>query len=349
MGRLGQGERRIGAMAGISLAAHLLALGAAMGWGAARAVSPAPARSDEVLVELGLEQDVDTAVEEEGSPGGSLSGADAAHAAERAPSSRVARVSGGEEGSVVDAAPGVPLSTEELLVAEGSAPDGVASRGPARPRLSLDQLGVGRAMFLPPGERAGAPAGRARIDASERIQTHLSQELTRQDVQKGLGPEGPVVSQVIAVAHSGTVPFNSRARLSISADEEGRITRIEVLSSDGAQADWEKLAREVQARLADKRLRTLGGRGYRFTLRVESRNQLPSGADPGMDISTLGIPIQKGQGPRSSSVRLLDPTTGSIVAVNGDLADLGQIARRVVHAHLEALHLSSGPRAADKP
>jgi hypothetical protein len=88
----------------------------------------------------------------------------------------------------------------------------------------------------------------------------------------------------------------------------------------------------------------MGGHGYRFVLAVDSRNQLPSGADPGVDISAFGLPLKKGSGARSHGVRLLDPTTGSLLGGSMDLSDIGQVARRVVHAHLESLQLAGEAR-----
>jgi hypothetical protein len=44
------------------------------------------------------------------------------------------------------------------------------------------------------------------------------------------------------------------------------------------------------------------------TIRVTSREALPSGADPGLDVSALCIPIQKGRGEKSARIDILDIT-----------------------------------------
>ena len=46
----------------------------------------------------------------------------------------------------------------------------------------------------------------------------------------------------------------------------------------------------------------------RATMRIEivSEMKMPSGHDPGVDVSNLGVPITKGDGRQATQVRLLD-------------------------------------------
>jgi hypothetical protein len=97
-------------------------------------------------------------------------------------------------------------------------------------------------------------------------------------------------------------------------------------------------------------------------VRVESRVQLPSGADPGLTVNILGVPVQKGQGPRSARIDILDVTpkletkeerlpsgqtvsvprlsVGNVLSMMGDLSDIGAKPQRMVHAHVERIGAS---------
>jgi hypothetical protein len=98
--------------------------------------------------------------------------------------------------------------------------------------------------------------------------------------------------------------------------------------------------------------------GVSFQLRVVSRVQLPSGADPGLAIDLFGVPVKKGDGDRSSKISLLSPMlkevtipnsgggtmlmpTIAIIAGAGDLADIGSVARRLVTAYLVAMDIDA--------
>ena len=93
-------------------------------------------------------------------------------------------------------------------------------------------------------------------------------------------------------------------------------------------------------------------------IEVTSREEMPSGRDPGVEVRMLHIPIKRGRGPRSTRVDLLDvapkvvidemPETAAapptwpmahievvkLFALDGDLVDLGATPRRVVHARV---------------
>jgi hypothetical protein len=45
--------------------------------------------------------------------------------------------------------------------------------------------------------------------------------------------------------------------------------------------------------------------GVTFRIRVTSHVQLPSGADPGLAIDVLGVPVKRGAGPRSTRLSIL--------------------------------------------
>jgi hypothetical protein len=63
--------------------------------------------------------------------------------------------------------------------------------------------------------------------------------------------------------------------------------------------------------------------------------ELPSGADPGLEVRALGLPIKRGQGERSARIDILNPLTlAAPLSVLGDPADIGATARRMVRAHV---------------
>jgi hypothetical protein len=92
---------------------------------------------------------------------------------------------------------------------------------------------------------------------------------------------------------------------------------------------------------------------------MRGRRELPSGADPGIEVNVLGIPLKRGAGKRSNRLSILEPIfklemidvpdpggsggtiklpslTATIVPFSGfgDLSDLGASPRRLVHAHV---------------
>jgi hypothetical protein len=190
------------------------------------------------------------------------------------------------------------------------------------------------------------PQRKKTVDYSARLSDGMVAMIAQDDQRKGLGPEGPAITHVLASAYAGSVPDNANARLSITADGEGRVVSVQVLTTDGARDQWNQLAQQVLEKLRDQRLRVMGRRGFRFTLQVNSRVQMPSGADPGVSVNAFGVPIAKGRGPRSTSIDVLNPTNpGNVLGVAGDLADIGAVARRIVRAHLESLDVFEDPAA----
>jgi hypothetical protein len=97
-------------------------------------------------------------------------------------------------------------------------------------------------------------------------------------------------------------------------------------------------------------------------IEVTSREETPSGKDPGVEVRAFRIPLKKGRGPNSTRVDILDvapkvvvdeaPDTAAgpsalprahiqmlnVLSTNLDPVDLGAPARRVVHAHVVEQH-----------
>jgi hypothetical protein len=236
-----------------------------------------------------------------------------------------------------------------------------------KPRpLSLDELGVGTVNPFIGDEIAkpGGAGGRGRegsVAASARkLEQSIETALARRDQRIGLGPEGPVVAAVETLVMQSTTTPDSDATLFVRTDAEGKVVHAEVrvASSDGPE--WERIARELVRSLGDKRMRVpAGSSGVSFQLQVTSREQLPSGASPGLEISVLGATLKRGRGDRPTKIAILEPKIGtqkvplphdpmgrevdaivvSLVpfALFGDPVDIAAPARRVVRAHLRDL------------
>jgi hypothetical protein len=244
----------------------------------------------------------------------------------------------------------------------GDAADGPAGEGEASPgapaassrALSLEALGVGTVNpFLRDYERV-------RLSAAERLSTSLRSAIANQDQRLGLGPEGPASSAVIDIVQQSATSPDGAATLRLHTDSTGSVRRTEVVAASGDTREWERIAEALVQALHGRKLRIPhGANGMSFDLKVTSREQLPSGASPGLEINVLGQTLKHGRGDRPTKLSFLQPdirivstpldddpagrTVDSlvvqftIVAFSGDPTDIGAPARRVVQARLTDL------------
>lgn len=237
---------------------------------------------------------------------------------------------------------------------------GQALENPAR-HLSLRELGVGRGNNPFMGSVAELPTER-QLD-SQRLRQSLRGELARRDQMRGLGPEGPAVQAVKDIVLASASAPNTSALLGLRTDATGAVTLVEVLESDRDGDEWRRIADQLMRTLAGKRLRVPArSNGVSFQLRVVSRVQLPSGADPGLGVDLFGIPVKKGEGDKSAKLSVLTPTlqevvipgsdgqtmlvpTFVILGMGGDISDIGRVARRLVTAYLVAMEADVPPEA----
>jgi hypothetical protein len=236
------------------------------------------------------------------------------------------------------------------LDAQGGTP-GVEHDG-AAPRLSLRDLGVGGSNpFI--GSPSELPTQRQL--QNHRLRQSLRGELARSDQRLGLGPEGPAVAAVKEIVLASATAPNTSALLGVRTDGAGAVIGVEVLEADRDGDEWGRIAERLRQALSGKRLRVPSrSRGVSFQLRVVSRVQLPSGADPGLAIDLFGMPVKHGEGDKSTKISLISPMlrevtlpgsdgatilvpTIDIFGVAGDLADIGAVARRLVTAYLVAM------------
>jgi hypothetical protein len=200
------------------------------------------------------------------------------------------------------------------------------------------------------------------------VQAALRAPAREREREVGLGPEGPVLSALSASTSTGATPVTGQALFFAVANGDGDVVSIRLVQGSGARGPWDDVASAALAALRAKKLRLPGGaRGAEMTIAVSTSWKLPSGHDPGTDVSVLRVPITKGEGKQSTQVSVLDPIpkvevvpTGrrdpneptqpdpsdplnkiripqvvfTILRVDGDPVDLGAKPRRVVHAWL---------------
>jgi hypothetical protein len=272
------------------------------------------------------------------------------------------------------AASPVTQETASAIVPPESAPRVSPPSEPPRPStpLTLAQIGLeGPNPFvtsapIPPA----TPTPREAVDGVSRS---ISESLLKHDRSVGLGSEGPAIAVIEETVLASTAAVNGRAVLGVMADALGVVTGVACL--DGDHAQWDAIATTIGNALRGKRLRSApGGRGVQMRIEVTSREELPSGRDPGLEVRVFknpfhrGIPLKHGRGPRSSSVDILEvnprividdpnpdetdgpPTAAAqrfptahievvkVFALDFDPVDIGAKARRVVHARVLEEH-----------
>lgn len=270
----------------------------------------------------------------------------------------------GNEAAVVDAIGVEAAGLEPAGPAAARAPDvgaGAAKPEPKGRGLSLRDLGVDRGSNPFIGGPADLPTERQRLN--QRLRQSLRAGIAKQDQRRGLGPEGPAVAAVKEIVLASPTAPNTSALLRVRANGAGRVTHVEVLQADRDDDEWRRIAEQLVRALAGTTLRVPAkSQSVSFDLRVVSRVQLPSGADPGLAIDLFGIPVKKGDGERSTRLSLLSPVVQEVevphsngarvpvvsfalIAGRGDLADIGAVARRLVTAYLVGMDTQSSPES----
>jgi hypothetical protein len=213
--------------------------------------------------------------------------------------------------------------------------DAAAAPSAAATGLSLAQLGVGNTNpFLGRQEPAVARAEKA-ARVKRRLDRALAQGLMEQDTARGRGAGSPVLRSLEAAVYASTAPLNGQASFVFVIDGDGKLVSSSLGEASGDREAWSRVARQTAQSLAQRRLSVPKGKSVRLTVAVSSHLELPSGADPGVAVDVLGMPLKRGGGARSTKVDLLNPLSPlSPLSLMGDPADLGAKARRMVHAHV---------------
>jgi hypothetical protein len=207
-----------------------------------------------------------------------------------------------------------------------------------------------------PGARGNGPwlQPPTAADAKRTADNWLREPARRREHEVGLGPEGPVLKALGKATSASSAPVTGRAVFSAVADSAGLIVGIDVIECDGARSGWANAAELARAGLAGTKLR-MPDRAQRAEMRVEitSTWKIPSGHDPGTDVSVFGVDTSKGDGKNSPQVAVLDVlpkvrvvqlsrdlkvpvviVDPDVIRIKGDAANTNAKPRRVVHARL---------------
>lgn len=208
-------------------------------------------------------------------------------------------------GAVPQVTPGQEDATGTEPVAARSGAPTTDQAKQATPRLSLAQLGIGTPGAVPVESSAILRDSERRLSQSRKLERSLRQDATDEALQVGLGPAGPILTELERMVYSSPIADNGwatiRARLL-----DGGVIEMELLGSSSDRERWSQLVDTARKHLLHKKLvPPQGSRGLDLELRVDSRVQMPSGADPGLDIRLFGLSLKKGEGKRSSKLELL--------------------------------------------
>jgi hypothetical protein len=251
------------------------------------------------------------------------------------------------------------------LPSEATAPPAATAneRHPrAAPRLSLDQLGIGTNPFMATSMDI-EPLSKEE-QANLRLQAALHPVDVGRERQRGLGPEGPVVSAArsLVLADEGLV--ETRAVVNVRVDASGRVTEVHLVDASSQIKAWQLIAARLAKALAPVTLRRAEApQGWDMKLRLASSVQLPSGVAPGLRMGVLGQQIAGDGGAgatrlelsHTSKLDIPEPVDSigrhrdspmrleaMLLQLKGDLSDIGAPARRVVEVAVLSIDAPTG-------
>jgi hypothetical protein len=267
-----------------------------------------------------------------------------ADAAPERDGARAAAVAARRVDAALRGAPSPELASNELAPdadagdeVEGPAGDEAPSAAPsaAGPRLSLAQLGVGNENpFFDRGDPAVARAEKA-ARVKRRLDRALAQGLVDQDTARGRGAGSPVLRSLQAAVYASTAPLNGQASFIFVIDSEGKLLSTSLGEASGDREAWSRVARQTALALAQRKLTVPKGKSVRLTVAVSSHLELPSGAWTAALFDRQPQHVDLHARIRAAKVDLLNPRSPlAPLSLLGDPADIGQNARRMVHAHV---------------
>jgi hypothetical protein len=230
----------------------------------------------------------------------------------------------------------------------------VAPGAPHRPTWSRAQLGLGGGNYASalPEESPIKAEMQARIGPSRRLERSIRQDAADRSGRLGLGQEGPILGKLEELALQNGGDLTGYATIAARLFANGAV-EMQLLGTSGDDAAWTRLLDRAKRELVAQRLKAPNGsRGIDLEIRVDSRIQLPSGADPGFSVKVFGLPLRKGEGKRSPGIEVLsslprltydenekDPALRQrlemdVLKVPLDLADLSGKRSRIVSARV---------------
>jgi hypothetical protein len=226
--------------------------------------------------------------------------------------------------------------------------------------LTLEQLGITGPERLALRSSSGAISSReptegARAPSADGVLRSMRQLAQDHDRKVGLSAGGTVTTAFENVVYQSSKLVVGKATFEVVVIDN-KVSSISVMAVQGAQpSEWNLVAKNAAVRLARSRIRVPPGRrGIVLQIQVESRVALPSGHDPGVEVTVGPVLVQRGQGPRSARLGILVPNTSApeeiearnrsgglpspvggvnFVSTDIDPVDLGAKGRHVVHAY----------------
>jgi hypothetical protein len=311
------------------LVAAVLLHAAAFAWlGRSAPTHPSAEESDHATVDLDVEDlpREPTPLPEEPSP---AEATDRHPSEDREESVTEARLHRRTQPAPTDGRPA--SSTEPSTPAPASSSSDFAFDPTAQPSsLSGLALGMGGPNPFIGNVPAGAdkPTGGGAPDAPEGtnvapgVDRSMRDALVAHDHAIGLDVAGPLVGIAEEAARPSEAPMDGAAVFEVTFDGNGAIAAIRVVEGGKEREAWERVARAMTATFRSRRMQIRAkGKGLVVTLEVSSRWVLPSGQHPGLG----GVLYSKP-----------DDTPGSFAAggAHFDLSDIGQRAKRDVHARI---------------
>jgi hypothetical protein len=240
------------------------------------------------------------------------------------------------------------ISPESVAPGEPQADAGVAPIRITRGDAPSPAVGTGTNPFWPKSEAEAEAAGQKRD-----LEHALRDTGRARTLELGLGPEGPVITALADGTAESVAPVRGRAVFVAATDASGEVVSLELLDAEGGRPGWADAGRIAFDALRGKKLRVPpGSQREIMKLEVVSAWKLPSGQDPGTDVTLFHVPVSKGEGKDSGKVVILDPipkigTTVlelgpgikipvptieiTIFGTNVDPTNIGAKPRRVIH------------------
>jgi hypothetical protein len=260
------------------------------------------------------------------------------------------------EHATLDAPRNSTSSAPSVPPTEARSPNGDHRASVGKPRLSLAELGYGT-----PQPDALEPYLDVNITASaqSRLDQNLAQGVIDRDRDRSNGIEGPVTEALHKAAMAVVVP-TSLSKIAIIVGGNGKLADVEIISTNRDARALATLSNRLKTLLANQTIRVPNGRAVEFIYEIKSDVLLPSGRAPGFGVEVLGLPLKTGRADNSTKLSILTPkfkfgpvsepdperngkvtqtlpqlSIGlSVVAIDGDLVDVGANERQVVHTRL---------------
>jgi hypothetical protein len=200
-----------------------------------------------------------------------------------------------------------------MLVAPSLGAMGIAGAGPNP--FAAGAAGAGGAAEPRPaqgeaGFHSAAPDAPTTAEAKRAIEKSLKDGMRTQDVNAGLGPEGPVLRALRDATYGSLAPDRGTATFLAKVDEGGTVIDLHVISSTGGEQGWSDARERALHLLKGMKLALRGGGAAEMRIAVQSDMRLPSGNTTGISGVTSGM---------------------------FDVTDLSAKARRIVHARLVSI------------